>query len=43
MENHPEKSPLLDRIIHKAECAMSKAEISPALEQEHQIEMEDRE
>lgn len=43
MENNPEKAPLLDRIIHKAECAMSKAEISSALEQEHEFEMEDRE
>jgi len=43
MENNPEKTPLLDRIIHKAECAMSKAETEPALEQEHEFEMEDRE
>jgi len=43
MENNPEKVPLLDRIIHKAECAMSKSEIESALEQEHEFEMEDRE
>jgi hypothetical protein len=43
MENNPEKTPLLDRIIHKAECAMSNAETESALEQEHEFEMEDRE
>ncbi len=43
MGNNPEKALLLDRIIHKAECAIPKAENESAWEQEHQIEMEDRE
>ena len=43
MDNNPEKVPLLDRIIHKVECAMPKEESQSALEQAYEFEMEDRE
>ena len=43
MDNNPEKTPLLDRIIHKVECAMPKEESQSALEQAYEFEMEDRE
>lgn len=43
MDNNPEKAPLLDRIIHKVECAMPKEESQSALEQAYEFEMEDRE
>lgn len=43
MDNNPEKAPLLDRIIHKVECAMPKEESQSALKQAYEFEMEDRE
>lgn len=43
MDNNHEKAPLLDRIIHKVECAMPKEESQSALEQAYEFEMEDRE
>lgn len=43
MENDPAKAPLLDSIIHKAECAMPRGEMEHTLEQGHEMDMEDRE
>lgn len=42
MENDPVKAPLLDSIIHKAECAMLNEETEHALEQEQDMDMEAR-